>query len=211
MADADVIFLGGGGHAAVCLDVFRSVGRTVIGYLGPHSTDLDAPYLGTDDALADFDTDRVEVFVAIGSNRARHQLLKLIAEAGFRAPSAVHSSAVVSPTAVLGDGTIIMPSAVVNARTRLGRGVIVNTSASIDHDGDVGDAVHVAPGTHVAGTVTIADGAFLGVGVSVIPEARIGAWSVVGAGATVVTDIEPGSTVVGVPARPVRPNDSVRA
>lgn len=211
MADADVIFLGGGGHAAVCLDVFRSIGRAVVGYLGPHATELEAPYLGSDDALANFDAHRVEIFVAIGSNLVRHQLLDVIAEAGFRSPSAIHSSAVVSPSATLGQGTIIMQGAVVNARTRLGRGVIVNTSASIDHDGDVGDAVHLAPGTHVAGSVTIADGAFLGVGVSVIPGMRIGAWSVVGAGAAVVTGIEPRSTVVGVPARPVPQKNSLKA
>jgi acetyltransferase-like isoleucine patch superfamily enzyme len=54
------------------------------------------------------------------------------------------------------------------------------------------------------GRVTVQEGANLGVGVSVAPGVVIGAWSTVGAGAVVIRDVEPGSTVVGVPARPIR-------
>jgi UDP-perosamine 4-acetyltransferase len=198
----EVVFFGGGGHAAVCLDVFRSSGRSVLGYLGPEATALGVPHLGPDDSLATFDPGEVEVFIAVGSNRGRQKLAAQAMSAGFRLATCVHASAVVSPSAVIGAGSVLMPGAIVNARTRLGIAVIVNTGASIDHDGVVGDLVHVAPGTHVAGSVRIGSGAFLGVGVSVIPEIEIGQWSVIGAGAAVVNDIPADVVAVGVPARP---------
>lgn len=51
---------------------------------------------------------------------------------------------------------------------------------------------------------TIEAGASIGTGAKVIGPVRIGAGAVVGANAVVVDDVEPGVTVVGAPARPVR-------
>jgi acetyltransferase-like isoleucine patch superfamily enzyme len=58
----------------------------------------------------------------------------------------------------------------------------------------------VAPGAHISGAVHVEEGADVGTGASVIQGITVGAWSVVGAGAAVVRDVEPHTTVVGVPA-----------
>jgi serine O-acetyltransferase len=52
--------------------------------------------------------------------------------------------------------------------------------------------------------VAIESGAFLGIGATVIQNLRIGYDSVVGAGSVVIEDVEPMTTVVGVPARVIR-------
>ena len=103
------------------------------------------------------------------------------------------------------DGVLVMPGAVVNAVADLERGVIVNTHASVDHGCRIGAFAHVAPGVAIAGDVTVGEGALVGIGASVAPGRCIGAWATVGAGASVVRDVAPGETVVGVPARPLRP------
>ena len=88
--------------------------------------------------------------------------------------------AIVSRAAVLGAGGVqLIAGAVVNAATSIGEGVIVNTNASVDHDCTIGDYVHIAPDVVLGGGVTV------------------------GAGAVVTNDVEAGSTVVGVPARPI--------
>ena len=196
-----VVLVGGGGHASVCLDVFASIGRHVVGYTSPRAEPLDAVHLGDDAVLQGLSPDDVEIFIAIGDNRLRRRLLRDATERGFSLVSATSVHAVVSPSATLGVGSIVMPGAVVNARARIGDGVIVNTSASVDHDCVVGDAVHIAPGCHLSGTATIKTGAFLGVGCSVIPGCTIGEWAIVGAGSTVIGDVTEHSTWVGVPAR----------
>ena len=202
MAPGPVVFVGGGGHASVCLDVFRSCGREVIGYLAPEPSELELAHLGGDDLLGSYAGTGVELFVAIGNNRVRTGVISAALELGVALATGIHDRAVVSPSAAVGVGTVIMPGAIVNARSALGRGVILNTAASIDHDGVVGDVAHIAPGCHLAGNVTIGEGAFLGVGVSVTPGTTIGEWATIGAGASVVRDIASHVTAVGVPARP---------
>jgi sugar O-acyltransferase (sialic acid O-acetyltransferase NeuD family) len=196
-----VVFLGAGGHAEVCLDVFRSCGRDVIGYLAPEPCGLRLPHLGTDDTSTDVLHAGVEAFVAVGDNRVRIGIIRQLIEMGVDVASCASSHSIVAPSARLGLGTVVMPGAVVNAGTTLGDGVVVNTSASIDHDGRVGDGAHIGPGSHLAGRVTVGEGAFLGIGTLVIPDRTIGPWVTTGAGAVVVADLLDAGTYSGVPAK----------
>jgi acetyltransferase-like isoleucine patch superfamily enzyme len=86
----------------------------------------------------------------------------------------------------------------------LGRSCIINTGATVDHESRLGDGVHVCPGAHLAGCVVVESFVMIGTGAVVLPRIRIGARSIVGAGAVVTRDVEPGSVVVGNPARVVR-------
>ena len=206
-----VIFVGGGGHAAVCRDVFESNGQGIRGYVAPQPSDIDLDYLGDDGALAELARRHsAEVFVAIGSNVLRSELLARVRKLGLRAATAIDRTAHLSRSVTVGCGTVVMPGAVINARTTIGDGVIVNTSASIDHDGVLEPMCHVGPGAHLAGGVRIGRGAFLGVGVSVIPGCVIGEWSTIGAGAAVVNEIAPHVLAYGVPARNARTLDAAR-
>jgi UDP-perosamine 4-acetyltransferase len=199
----DIVLVGGGGHASVCLDVLRAQGRTVVGYTGPAATVIDLEYLGPDDDYFTDQRNRVEIFVAVGDNQSRLQLLRRLTSRGFQTTVAIHPSSVVAPSSSICPGSVLMAGTVVNARTVIGSGAIINTGTTVDHDCHIGDAVHLAPGTHLAGSVTIGEGTFLGVGVGVIPHCTVGEWAVVGAGAAVVTDLPGGRTYVGVPARPL--------
>lgn len=205
------MLLGAGGHARVVLEVLLAdPTMEVIGAASDDGSGIDGlgvPMLGTTEDLASLATGhRLDAAcVAIGDNAARVRVSdRWTTETGLPLASGVSPHAVVSSTARVGDGTVVFPGAVVNPATTLGRGVIVNTNASIDHDGHVGDFVHVAPGCAVAGGVTIGDRAFLGIGAVVTPGVTIGADAVVGAGAVVVDDVPAGTTVVGVPARPIQ-------
>jgi acetyltransferase-like isoleucine patch superfamily enzyme len=57
----------------------------------------------------------------------------------------------------------------------------------------------------MGGEVEVGERAFVGIGAVVLPRVRIGAGSTVAAGAVVTRDVPAGATVVGVPARIVRP------
>lgn len=56
--------------------------------------------------------------------------------------------------------------------------------------------------THESREVVIEKNVWIGSGAVILPGVRIGSGSIVGAGAVVDRDVEPGTVVVGVPARP---------
>jgi serine O-acetyltransferase len=106
--------------------------------------------------------------------------------------------------------------AMVLAQVSIGDPVVVAPGVYIVHGQVVADGlVEIESGVALfpwvtlglrAGDVrgpTIERGASLGTGAKVIGPVRVGAEAKVGAGAVVVSDVAPGTTVVGVPARPV--------
>jgi len=144
--------------------------------------------------------------VAIGCNRARLAVATWLGEREFRFAVVADPSVVLSSTASIGAGTLLVAHAVINAEARIGQHVIVNTAATVDHDCVVEDGAHIGPGAHLCGDVRVGAGTLIGAGSVVIPGVRVGAGVVVGAGSTVLTDVPDGARVAGSPCRLLSPN-----
>jgi sugar O-acyltransferase (sialic acid O-acetyltransferase NeuD family) len=144
--------------------------------------------------------------VAIGGDRGRDRVAiqDRLAGEGLLPVRLVHPRAFVAGNARVEAGSQVLAQAAVGVEAELGRGCIVNTGATVDHECVLGAGVHVAPGAHLAGSVHVEDFAMIGIGAVVAPRIRVGKDAVVGAGAVVVNDVEPGSVVVGNPARPLK-------
>jgi len=218
-----VIGLGAGGHAKVVVETLRLTGGyEFAGLLDPKkelwgSGIMGVSVLGGDSLLPELYGRGVRhAFIGLGGtgdNRPRQRLYEHALSQGFQLVQVVHPQAVVSPSALLGDGITIMAGAIINAEAHIGFNVIVNTGAIVEHDCMIGNHVHVATGVKLASTVRVAEGAHIGVGASVRQGICIGEWAVIGAGAVVVKDVEPWTVVAGVPARELTPNthDSLEA
>ena len=141
------------------------------------------------------------MLTAVGEPQVRRALVARVPGATFT--TLVGPAAWVSRTAGFGVGVTIAPQAAVNAGAVVGDHVLVNTGAVVSHTVRLGDHVTVGPGARIGGETTIGDGATIGIGATVIDHLRIGAGAVVAAGAVVVRDVADGTTVMGVPARPV--------
>jgi UDP-perosamine 4-acetyltransferase len=198
----DVVLIGGGGHAASCLDAVDAGELRIVGYVARDPDEsLGLTYLGGDDVLPELQRSVPEAFVAVGDNARRAALTATLTVLGFGMATIVAPTARVSPTTTVGPGAAVLHGAFIGPRSRIGAGVVVNTAASVDHDCTVGDFAHIAPGTHLAGGVRFGTGSFAGVGVSVIPDVHIEDWAVMGAGSVVIDRVPAGTTVVGAPAR----------
>jgi sugar O-acyltransferase (sialic acid O-acetyltransferase NeuD family) len=128
------------------------------------------------------------VIVAIGINRTRMQLASWFKQRGISLMCVIHPAATISSSALLGDGTLVMPKSVVNADVRMGENVIVNSGAIIEHDCHLGDGVHVAPGAVLCGNVSVGEGAFVGAGAVVVPGVKIAPDAFIKAGTIVKRD-----------------------
>ena len=196
--------LGDSGHAKVCIELLRAMGRRVdfcVGVSGAQDC-LGVPVLGGDDHLGALrDKGYAEAFVAVGANAARQRLADMSRLLGYTLVNAISPHAIISPTARLGSGVAIMAGAVVNADAVIGDLAIINTGACVDHDCRVGVAAHIAPLCGLAGNVRVGDASFLGIGCKVIPDVDIGRNVVLGAGAVVVRNIPDGVRAIGIPAR----------
>lgn len=203
----DTLIIGAGGHGTVVLDIIRAAGRHhVIGFIDADPALAGTavgglPVLGAANLLSRLRSKARAGIVAIGDNRARMEYIRMVVEGGFELLNAVHPSAHVSSSAVLGRNVVVAAGATISTDARIGDGAIVNTGAIVDHECDIGPGAHVAPGAALAGKVRVGSGAFVGLGSRVIQCLSIGDFAVVGAGAVVLRDVPPHSTVVGVPAR----------
>ena len=201
------VIVGAGGHGRVVLDILRAMRRRVAGFLD-EGRDRDsglvngAPMLGGSALLASREfLARHDVLVAIGDNAARRRLVETVLSNEGTLATAIHPACVISPTAAIGEGTVIVPGAVVNANARIGRFCIVNTGATIGHDVVLEDGAQVAPGANMGGGSYCEADAFVAIGAVVAPKVRIGAGATLGAGATAVRDIPPRVVALGTPAR----------
>jgi sugar O-acyltransferase (sialic acid O-acetyltransferase NeuD family) len=195
--DQQVVLYGGGGHAKVTLECLQAAGYSVAGFV---DDDLDAELLATPHLgiYSSFAKSHCLFVIAIGQNKIRKEIAEKITHS-FVSP--MHPSSLISPSATIGKGCMILHGAIVQASVVIGNHVIVNTGAQIDHDCHIGDYVHIAPGAILCGNVKLGEGSLIGAGSVVLPEVEIGKWCVVGAGSVVTKSIPDHAVVVGSPAK----------
>lgn len=194
-----IVLIGGSGHARVIIDCVRASGGEVFGILddglAAGTEVLGVRVLGK---TADFEQYIDHPFlIAIGNNAIRKRIAEKLS---VRWASVVHPTSVVSPHAVIGEGTVLMPRAVVNAGATVGCHCIINTGAIVEHDNVLEDFVHISPNAALGGTVSVGAGTHIGIGACVRNNISICGSCTVGAGAAVVKNITEPGTYVGVPA-----------
>ena len=205
-----VIGAGGMGREAAAWVADALPDAQLVGFLDAdpalHGTEVaGSPVLGGEDWLEDHLD--VEVVLGIGAPLVRAAVVARLDAAGVRLVTVVHPSVTVGPRVTVEEGAVVCPGVLLTCDVRIGRTAIVNYGAMVGHDGDIGDGAFIAPGVHLPGNVRVGEQADIGIGASVIQGVTIGARAVVGAGAAVIRDVAPDTTVVGVPAAPLRPSD----
>ena len=204
-----IYLYGAGGHSNVIREILESSGFAIKGVFDDNPANAKLRGFKVEDGVRilgrTFSKLDAPMIISVGNNLRRSELVALLnAEYGV----AIHGSAIISHTASIGAGSVVLHGAIVQAGTRIGAHVLVNTAASIDHDNVIGDYAHISPHATLCGHVHVGEGTHIGAGAVVIPCVRIGKWCKIGAGAVVIRDVPDFSTAVGNPARVIRTGSS---
>lgn len=162
------------------------------------------PYPGTEAIGLEDLTPEDEICVAVGDPGLRRRLAGKCA--GARFATVIAPTAIVDPTAILGEGAAICDFVMINSLARIGRHFQANYYSHVSHDCVIGDYVTFSPRTSCLGNVHIGDGVFVGAGAVIRNGAAgkpltIGEGAVIGMGAVVLGDVPAGAKVFGNPAR----------
>jgi sugar O-acyltransferase (sialic acid O-acetyltransferase NeuD family) len=161
-------------------------------------------YPGVEAIRFDRLTDEDEICIAVGDPGLRLRLADKCH--GRRFASVVAPTALIDPTAQIGEGASICDFVMINSLARIGRHFQANYYSHVSHDCVIGDFVTFSPRVSCLGTVQIGDGVFVGAGALIRNGApgkplRIGHGAVIGMGAVVLGDVPAGAMVAGNPAR----------
>ncbi|WJW74591.1 acetyltransferase [Thiohalobacter sp. IOR34] len=207
-----LILLGAGGHARVLAELALGLGLKIRGIAAPTAPGDSGPFaglahLGNDEAVFGIPAAEIRLLNGLGSVgpvARRAALYRRFREAGYRFAGLVHPAAVVSPSAVPGEGVLILAGAVVGTEAELDDNVLVNSRALLEHGCHIGPHSHLASGAVVCGDCQIGAEVHVGAGAVINQGRSIGNGAVIASGSVVTRDVEPWTLVAGVPATVIR-------
>lgn len=204
--ETDLYIYGASGHGKVVADIALACGLHVQGFIDDAKSSLGRaalgiPVLGGFEWLTSREQFKFCVVLGIGDNLARRRVAERCKRHDIPLITLIHPSAVISPSAILGNGTVVMARVVVNPDAVVGAGVILNTGAIVEHDCKVGNSAHLSPGSAMGGASSLGENSWLGMGAAIIQGVSVGEGCVVGAGGVVIHDLPDNVVAVGIPAR----------
>ncbi len=148
------------------------------------------------------------VTIAVGEPKLRDLLKDKATAKGLILKAVVSPSAVVSNSAVIGQGAIIAPLCSLQANARVGSNVAINTMAIIGHDVRVDDGAVISSMVNLGGATHVGRHTYVGMGALVKERVEIGERTIISMGAVVFRDVPEGVIAVGNPARVSKRNEN---
>lgn len=213
-----IIIVGIGAQVKYAMEIFHLRGMPLIGMIVLPGELLDkkidrALLLGGLDEFDDIylKNGKPLLLLVSSKNRLKEELEETFSKHQPEYVNAIHPTAVIARTAVLGHGVIVNANAVVQPYARIGNHVMIHAGVVVEHDCIIHDYANLAPNVALAGYVRIGKGATVYTGAVVVPTIEIGDYSVVGAGGVVLKNVGDNVTVAGIPSSEIKTDKTVPA
>ena len=195
----DVIIIGASAHGRIAADIALAAGINIRGFIDdakPVDEKIDGIDVLGGIAVAENYPD-CDFVIAIGSREIRQRLATM----PLNWTTLIHPSAVVSRTAKIGKGCIVMPLAVINAAASVGDFCMVKSGAVVEYETKIGSFCNIATNSVCGASCNIGDNTQISIGATIRNSINICNDVTVGAGAVVIRDIRESGAYVGVPAK----------
>lgn len=94
-------------------------------------------------------------YAAFGKNDLRSKWMNHLEAAGYDLPTLIHPSALISPSAILGQGVSVLPKACIHTNASIGAGCIIGLGVLVDHDVFMGNYSLIQTGSVVTAHSTL--------------------------------------------------------
>ena len=148
-----------------------------------------------------------ECVIAVGEPSSRAKLFQKLLDENIKLTSLFDPTAIVSPTANIGIGTILCEYSTIHTGVELGCNTLIQPFCDIGHDIKVGNHTVLSPFCAPGGGIIFGERVYVGMQSSLKELLTIGDDAIIGMGSVVFRDVPPGATVIGNPARITRGND----
>lgn len=200
-----ILIIGAGGHAAELRDYIRFInlhqGNEVLqvtGFIDDDKQSYDhygyeEPFLG--DIQGHAVRSDVDYLMGIANLAYRQKIIEKFKAAGANFTGLIHPTALISPSAEIGEGTVISHNASVGPKVRIGRFNMLNSRCTIGHDTVLGDYNFISPQVALSGNTTVGNNNLIGTNACTIPGMTIGDNNKIAAGMVIFKPVSNNETV----------------
>lgn len=208
----DVYIVGAGTYGEAMCELAEVLGYKVRGFYDEDEKKIGEFVMGIEvigkfSGLIDVEIQNKQFIVAIGSNSVRYDIMVKINHLGGKTPTLIHPSAVISPSADIGNGVYIQANAYIWTKVKVDDFCIISPNVVIAHHSSVGKACLISTLSGVGASIKIGNKVFVGMGSTIVTGLSIiGENTIIGAGAVVLKNTDKDSVYAGVPAKRIRSN-----
>lgn len=207
----DLIIVGASGFGREVLQVCQIINKVsqrwnIKGFLDDNLKALDGypcdyKVIGT---IKDWQPkDNEEFVVSLAFPKTKKKVVESLLERHANIVSAIHPNVFVGDTSKVGKGVILFSGVGLTSNAIAGDYVIMLGGSYLGHDSSVGDYSTICAQCGINGHVQIGKEVFIGNHVCIAPSKIVGDGANIGIGSVVITNVKPGTSVFGNPARKV--------
>ena len=200
----NVILVGAGSHAAEIYDYVHLYNQkktdeelNIVGIIDDNEDNYThygygVPYLG---AICDHAVTENFYLIAIANLEFRLKIVTSLCDKGAQFVGFIHPNALISNSAIIGQGTVISHSVSIGPKVIIGSYNIINSRCTIAHDTIVGDFNFISPNVSLSGNTKIGSQNLLSTNVCTIPNIEIGDNNKISAGMVLVENVTNNETI----------------